>query len=34
MFEKRDYRIYSDMKREDIYSQVCDFWSRQGFYIG
>ncbi len=33
MFEKRDYRMYQGIKRENIYPQVCEFWSRQGFYV-
>jgi hypothetical protein len=33
MFEKRDYRVYKGVKRDKIYPQVCDFWSRQGFYV-
>jgi len=33
MFEKRDYRMYEGVKREDIYQQICDFWTRQGFYV-
>lgn len=34
MFEKRDYRMYKGVKREKVYPQICDFWSRQGFYVG
>jgi hypothetical protein len=33
MFEKRDYRMYQNVKRGDIYTQVCDFWTGQGFYV-
>ena len=33
MFEKRDYRRYQGVKRENIYQQICDFWTRQGFYV-
>ncbi|UCE35998.1 MAG: hypothetical protein JSW00_10585 [Thermoplasmata archaeon] len=33
MFEKRDYRVYQGVDREQIYQQVCDFWTRQGFYV-
>ena len=33
MFDKREYRMYQGIKREDIYPQVCDFWARQGFYV-
>jgi hypothetical protein len=33
MFDKRDYRRYKNVKRDDIYPKVCDFWARQGFYV-
>ncbi len=33
MFDKRDYRIYNGIKREDVYKDVCNFWSNQGFYV-
>jgi hypothetical protein len=33
MFEKREYRMYQGVKREDIYYQICDFWAKQGFYV-
>lgn len=33
MFEKRDYRMYEGVSREHIYTQLCDFWARQGFYV-
>ena len=33
MFEKREYRMYQGVKREQIYLKICDFWSRQGFYV-
>ncbi|UCF07421.1 MAG: zinc ribbon domain-containing protein [Thermoplasmata archaeon] len=33
MFEKREFRRYQGVKREDIYPQICDFWARQGFYV-
>ena len=33
MFEKRDYRVYKGVKREQIYQPICDFWVQQGFYV-
>jgi hypothetical protein len=33
MFEKRDYRVYKGVKTNKIYPQICDFWTRQGFYV-
>lgn len=33
MFDKRDYRLYEGVKRDQIYQQICDFWARQGFYV-
>lgn len=33
LFDKRDYRMYEGVKREQIYPQICDFWARQGFYV-
>jgi hypothetical protein len=33
MFEKREYRMYQGVKRDQIYQQICDFWARQGFYV-
>jgi hypothetical protein len=33
MFEKRDYRVYKGVKTDKIYPQICDFWTRQGFYV-
>ncbi len=33
MFEKRDYRMYQGVNREQIYPQICDFWARYGFYV-
>ena len=26
--------MYSGAKREDMYPQICDYWARQGFYVG
>lgn len=34
MLDKRDYRIYQNVQPEQVYPQVCDFWARQGFYVG
>jgi hypothetical protein len=34
MFEKREYRMYNNVKRQDLYPQVCDYWARLGFYVG
>ena len=33
MFDKREHRMYESVKRKDIYPKICDFWSRQGFYV-
>jgi hypothetical protein len=33
MFDKREYRMYKGVKRDQIYRQICDFWARQGFYV-
>ncbi len=33
MFDKRDCRMYKKIKRDEIYPKICDFWSRQGFYV-
>ena len=33
MFEQRDYRVYKDIARADIYESACVWWGTQGFYV-
>jgi hypothetical protein len=33
MFSKRECRVYIGVRREQIYAQTCDFWTRQGFFV-
>ncbi len=33
MFEHRDYRVYKGVKKNDLYPRICDWWTRQGFYV-
>jgi len=34
MFDIRDHRMYKNVDRSKIYPMICDFWARQGFYVG
>lgn len=34
MFDLSDHRSYKNVDRGKIYPLICDFWARQGFYVG
>jgi hypothetical protein len=33
MFDKREYRMYQGVKRDLIYSQIFNYWTRHGFHV-
>ena len=33
MLDRREYRTYNGVKKDDIFQRVCEFWSQNGFYV-